>query len=193
MILKSTLELRLKMKIKLFSILFIFFIFNYAQAEPSPAGVWAVIGEDDIGTKWKAKLSLRPVGDDYPPKKFKGHFDWVGNNGMKGREYIVEGVFNYDTRILRLMGSELEDAHPRVKTSLYTIIMSEDASTLDNGNWKSCGVSPGVWSATRTSGVAEETKKRGKIRKDIPKERCNGPECSLEEEDSPDFVFEKKE
>lgn len=167
--------------------LFIAIYGTYAKAEPSPAGVWQVSGKDEAGDRWKAKLVLRPVGDDYPPTKFKGYFDWVGTNGMKGREFIVEGLFDYETRILKLSGSELENAHPRLKTSLYTIEMNEEASRLENGSWRSCGVVPGVWNASRTMEVAsdQEPARKGKIRVDVAKEgcgspeKCNGPQCEV--------------
>lgn len=157
-----------------------------AYGEPSPEGIWSVSGKDDAKTSWKAKLVLKADDkDNYPPEKFKGYFDWVGNNGMTGREYIVQGDFDYDTRTLKLMGTELEDAHPGIKTSLYTIEMNRDATRLENGFWRSCGVVPGEWEATRSLEIESKSENKSKnkpTRKiDIPKENCEGGKCKLPE------------
>lgn len=174
----------MKIKNLLFVAYFLFFGTSKLFAEPSPEGVWNVTGEDKADTSWKAKLVLKSVDEDYPPRKFKGYFDWEGDNGMKGREYIVEGIFNYETRELKLMGTELEDAHPGIKTTLYTVKMDYEASKLKDGSWRSCGVVPGVWKATRSSEIpVVDQPKKGKIRKDVPKVNCNGPECVLAEEE----------
>lgn len=159
------------------------FLTNFAFAEPSPEGTWSVVGKDDAKTSWKAKLVLKSDDkDNYPPQKFKGYFDWVGDNGMTGREYIIQGDFNYDTRVLRLVGTELEDAHPGIKTSLYTIEMNKNADKLENGFWKSCGVVPGVWEATRVFDAKEKApRKNSKKRTDIPSEKCEGGVCPLPE------------
>lgn len=171
------------MKVKSLVIFSVFCFSLPAYAEPSPEGVWNVVGEDDAGTHWKAKLVLKSVDEDYPPKKFKGYFDWKGNNGMNGREYIVQANFDYDTRVLKLIGTELEDAHPGIKTTVYTVKMNYDATKLDDGSWRSCGVVPGVWKATRAlESLPEDKPKKGKVRKEIPRERCDGPECVLTEE-----------
>lgn len=159
------------------------FLTKFAFAEPSPEGIWNVTGKDDARTSWKAKLVLKSDDkDNYPPQKFKGYFDWEGSNGMKGREYIVQGSFDYNTRVLKLTGTELEDAHPGIKTSLYTIEMNNNADKLENGFWKSCGVVPGVWDAIRTFEVKEEApRKNSKKRTDIPREKCESGFCPIPE------------
>jgi len=170
-------------------LLTVFICFNsIALAEPTPEGTWDVVGMDDARTSWKAKLVLKSDDkDNYPPKKFKGYFDWTGDNKMTGREYIIQGSFDYTTRVLKLEGTELEDAHPGIKTSLYTIEMNKDANKLENGFWKSCGVVPGVWEATRGMDLKENTPKKGsKRRQDIPRENCEGGVCPLPQ------TFERK-
>jgi hypothetical protein len=181
------------MKIK-FLFLFLF-LCNFSLAQEfdgsrNPAGIWKVTGKDDSNTKWKAKLVLMPKDEEeYPPKKFKGYFDWQGSNKTGGREYINDAVFDYETGVLKMMGSELENADPNIKTTIYTSVMSdEDSSLLEDGAWKSCNVIPGNWMAVRVSNMAEvspaPSNGDGKRRKDIPKVKCNGDTCTIEEIDN---------
>lgn len=120
------------------------------QAEPSPAGIWQVEGRDETGTDWKAVLVLEADDKDvYPPRKFKGYFDWEGSNGTGGREYVSAATYDYASRRLAMRGGELEDADPNIRSSLYSVKMTEAADRLVDGTWKGEDVSPGVFSAKR--------------------------------------------
>jgi hypothetical protein len=178
-------------KMKIHSLILFLCLFNISFAQEfdgsrNPAGVWKVTGRDDSNTNWKAKLVLMPKDEEnYPPKRFKGYFDWKGSNKTGGREYINDAIFDYETGVLKMMGSELEDADKNIKTTIYTSVMAEDDSTiLEDGNWKSCGVIPGTWTASRTSGIPEDPKTTGKRRKDVPKIKCSGDSCTIEDLES---------
>jgi hypothetical protein len=121
-----------------------------AVAEPNPSGTWNVRGRDKAGIDWVAKLVLMPADpDEYPPTKFRGHFDWRGSNRVSGREYIPGGVYDYKTRVLTMAGAELENADPALTAAEYRIEMTEDASRLENGTWDGPSVVPGTWQARR--------------------------------------------
>ena len=124
-------------------------------AEPNPSGTWNVRGRDEAGVDWVAKLVLLPAdADEYPPTKFRGHFDWWGSNRVSGREYIPGAVYDYETRVLTMAGSELENADPALTAAQYRIEMTEDAGRLVNGTWGGPNVVPGTWQARRPA-VAE--------------------------------------
>jgi len=124
-------------------------------AEPNPSGTWNVRGRDEAGVDWVAKLVLLPAdADEYPPTKFRGHFDWWGSNRVSGREYIGSAVYDYETRVLTMAGSELENADPALTAAQYRIEMTEDAGRLVNGTWGGPNVVPGTWQARRPA-VAE--------------------------------------
>jgi hypothetical protein len=174
------------MKIHSFVLFLCLFNFSFAQefdGSRNPSGVWKVTGVDDSNTKWKAKLVLMPKDEEYPPRKFRGYFDWQGSNKTGGREYINDAIFDYETGVLKMMGSELENADPNIKTTIYTSVMGEDdSSVLEDGVWKSCGVIPGTWAAMRTSEVpSEPSSAGGKRRKDAPKVKCSGENCTIED------------
>jgi hypothetical protein len=121
-----------------------------AAAQPNPSGVWQVEGRDEIGTDWKAVLVLETNDADvYPPRKFKGYFDWEGSNGINGREYLSDVVYDYDSRKLAMRGGELEDADCRLRSSIYAVRMTEAADRLVDGNWKGEDVNPGVFAGKR--------------------------------------------
>jgi hypothetical protein len=170
----------------LFRFIFIFLLLlSPCLAEPTPEGVWKVDAIDDYGsprTTWRAKLVLYPENqEEYPPIRFKGYFDWRGSNNTGGREYIVEGLYDYEERILTLKGTELENADKNIKTSIYTVKMNIDANELQNGSWNSCRVIPGQWEAVKASEpVKKETpKKESRVRKDIPNSECSSGQCQL--------------
>jgi hypothetical protein len=121
-----------------------------AWAEPNPAGIWQIEGRDDTGTDWKAVLVLEADDADvYPPKKFKGYFDWEGSNGTGGREYVAAATHDYEARRLEIRGGELEDADPNIRCSIYAATMTEAADRLVDGTWKGEDVSPGVFVGRR--------------------------------------------
>lgn len=121
-----------------------------AFAEPNPSGTWNVRGRDQAGIDWVAKLVLLPADpDEYPPTKFRGHFDWWGSNRVSGREYIPAARYDYKTRVLTMAGSELENADPPLTAAEYRVEMTDDASRLVNGTWGGRGVVPGTWQAKR--------------------------------------------
>lgn len=120
------------------------------RAEPNPSGTWNVRGRDEAGIDWVAELVLRPAdANEYPPTKFRGHFDWWGSNRVRGREYVGSAVYDYETRVLRITGSDLENADPPLTAAEYRIEMTEDAGRLVNGTWGGPGVVPGTWQARR--------------------------------------------
>lgn len=120
------------------------------RAEPNPSGYWDVRGRDKAGIDWVAKLALMPAdANEYPPTKFRGHFDWRGSNRVSGREYIGSAVYNYKTRVLTIAGSDLENADPALTAAEYRIEMTEDAGRLVNGTWDGPSVVPGTWQARR--------------------------------------------
>jgi hypothetical protein len=122
-----------------------------AFAEPNPSGTWSVRGRDEAGIDWAAKLVLMPAdADEYPPTKFRGHFDWRGSNRVGGREYIPAATYDYKTRLLTMAGAELENADPPLTAAQYRVEMTEDAGQLVNGTWGGPGVVPGRWQANRS-------------------------------------------
>lgn len=134
-----------------------------AAAQPNPSGIWQVEGRDEIGTDWKAVLVLETNDADvYPPKKFKGYFDWEGSNGINGREYLSDVVYDYDSRKLAMRGGELEDADCRLRSSIYAVRMTEAADRLVDGNWKGEDVNPGVFAGKRLLELPGK-KKRGQV------------------------------
>jgi hypothetical protein len=121
-----------------------------AVAEPNPSGTWNVRGRDEAGIDWVAKLVLMPADpNEYPPTKFRGHFDWWGSNRVSGRETIPGAVYDYKTRVLTMSGADLQNADPALTTAQYRIEMTEDASRLENGTWGGPSVVPGTWQARR--------------------------------------------
>ena len=120
------------------------------RAEPNPSGTWNVRGRDEAGIDWVAKLVLMPAdANEYPPTKFRGHFDWWGSNRVSGREYVGSAVYDYETRVLTMAGSDLEKADPALTAAEYRIEMTEDAGRLVNGTWGGPSVVPGTWQARR--------------------------------------------
>jgi hypothetical protein len=151
------------------------------HAQPNPCGTWDVKGKDDSGTTWTATLVLEPQDkDEYPPKKLTGYFDWVGSNKTGGREYVVLANYDYETRKLEMRGSELEDADPNIRTSIYNCTMTEGADRLQDGTWKSCGVIPGVWQAKRSlERMPDRSRSQTQRVKMQPKENCVDGECPV--------------
>jgi hypothetical protein len=132
-----------------------------ALAEPNPSGTWNVRGRDKAGIDWVAKLVLMPADpDEYPPTKFRGHFDWWGSNRVSGREYIPGASYDYKTRVLTMAGAQLENADPALTAAEYRIEMTEDAARLENGTWDGPNVVPGTWQARRPA-EAEPPDPRG--------------------------------
>jgi len=164
---------------------YLFVLEQPASAQPNPTGTWEVIGRDTSGTTWKATLVLQPTDvESYPPKTFEGHFDWEGSNQTGGREYVLAATYDYDTRHLEMRGGELEDADPNIRTSIYTVNMSEGADRLLNGTWHSSGVTPGIWQAER-SGAKPQSKRKasasGRVKMPAT-EGCPGGLCPLTED-----------
>jgi hypothetical protein len=153
-----------------------------AHAEPNPAGTWDVVGKDNSGTNWQATLVLESTDkDNYPPRTFKGFFDWEGSNKTGGREYVLSASYDYESRKLQMRGGELEDADPNIRTSIYNATMTEGADQLLDGTWNSSGVIPGVWQATRS--VEKQPSKRkaassGRVKMPAT-EGCPGGMCPV--------------
>jgi hypothetical protein len=145
----------------------------------NPSGTWIVDGIDKTFTRWEAKLVLMPRdGEEYPPKNFKGYFDWKGSNSTGGREFILAS-FDYDTNILKIKGTELQSADNNIKTTIYTAFMSE-FDFLKDGVWGSCGAVPGEWSARKINDQPLFENKRGPRKKQTPKINCDGVVCEIE-------------
>lgn len=149
------------------------------KAEPSPVGTWTVTGRDELGTRWTATLFLEPKDqNEYPPTRLKGFFDWEGSNETGGREYVVLATFDYDTRVLKLHGAELEDADPNIAAAIYTVSMTKEADKLLDGTWTGESVCPGVWEATRLAEQASPKKAAGSSRKaGSDSSRCKDGRC----------------
>ena len=148
-------------------------------AEPSPVGTWTVTGRDELGTRWTATLFLEPKDqNEYPPTRLKGFFDWEGSNETGGREYVVLATFDYDTRVLKLHGAELEDADPNIAAAIYTVSMTKEADKLLDGTWTGESVCPGVWEATRSAEQASPKKAARSSRKaGMDSSRCEDGRC----------------
>jgi hypothetical protein len=180
------------MKILLLSFVFCFSNIALAQVHNgarSPAGTWNVEGLDESRTYWKAKLVLMPKDpEEYPPKNFEGYFDWRGSNNTGGREFIV-AIFDYDTSVLKMKGTELQEADPNIKATIYASVMNEkDNSLLEDGIWKSCGVCPGKWTAKRINDKPIVDNKKGPKRKQQPRLNCNDGVCKIEDLNDVDLI-----
>jgi len=158
----------------------------------NPAGVWQVDGLDESRTYWKAKLILMPKDpEEYPPKNFEGYFDWRGSNNTGGREFI-EAIFDYETNVLKMKGTELQAADPNIRATIYTSVMNEkDSNILEDGIWRSCNVCPGKWSAKKSNQNPVFEERKGPKKKQEPKLRCGDGVCELEDlELKPTAFFE---
>lgn len=133
------------------------FLISQISLAEDLSGVWSVVGKDKAGTKWVGSLVLNP--DKEKPRdddenhenyvsvtNYQGYFDWFGDNGTQGREY-VKAKFDPDKSELKLGGTNLEDADPNITTALYRVKLIE--GRLEEGIWRGAGAVPGEWRGKR--------------------------------------------
>jgi len=107
------------------------------------AGTWHVEGQD--ASSWKAQLVL----DEAPDRSVanSGHFDWKSDEGYSGHE-LVTWSYDPDTRMVVLVGQEMQDPVGLVGVGTYVAKVSEDGRSMENGTWGPPAM-PGTWEARR--------------------------------------------
>ena len=121
-------------------------------------GEWSIVGIDESGTKWVGTLLLNPDKDKPRDEKddekenyvsvsnYEGYFDWFGDNGTQGREY-VRAKYDPDKKELNLGGTTLENADPNISQAIYNVKVVE--GKLEEGTWRGLAVIPGKWKGKR--------------------------------------------
>lgn len=135
----------------------LFFIPSFVFATDL-SGEWSVVGKDNADTKWVGTLVLNPNkekprdddgGEDevyVSVTNYEGYFDWFGDNGTQGREY-VRAKFYPSKNELKLGGTNLENADPNIIQALYKVKVVNDR--LEEGTWEGISVVPGKWRGKR--------------------------------------------
>jgi hypothetical protein len=124
-------------------------------------GEWSVVGKDNSGTKWVGTLVLNPDKERprdeendpdaefktyLPVENYEGYFDWEGDNGTGGREY-VRAKYNPKDGSLKMGGTTLENADPNIIQAVYMATLAKDR--LEDGSWDGVGVVAGKWKGKR--------------------------------------------